>query len=268
MLVRTNAIGAMTKVPLSAEASPAYGITVGPDGALWFTQALTGTIGRVADDGSITEFPLPMFDGTTPSPVGIATGPDGNLWVTLFGDGIARVTPGGAVTEFGVGVDAGALRPSLLTAGPDGNIWFSAVALPFINRITPAGVVTHFAVSGRTLGVAAGPDGTVWFAMPPMLGRITFDPDPSITEYNAPGMLPAEMVPGPDCASLYVADTQGNRVRRFSPPATDAGPDAAISFIDFDLPTPSADVESLAIGPGGSEWFVEVQAAREGFFQP
>ena len=49
------------------------GITLGPDGALWFNEAAANKIGRITLQGDVTEFPTP--DAT----FGIATGPDGNL---------------------------------------------------------------------------------------------------------------------------------------------------------------------------------------------
>jgi virginiamycin B lyase len=267
-LVRTDATGVMTQVPLLAQSSPASGITVGPDGALWFTEPAARKVGRVSEDGGITELALAASDGGTMVPIEIATGPDGNLWITLLGDVVARVTPAGVATAFDVSVDAGALEPSVIVAGPDGNLWFASAGLPMISRITTAGVVTHYGVSGRSFGVAAGADGALWFTTTQGLGRITFAPEPTITEFGVAGTRPAEIIAGPDCVSLYVADSLGNRVRRFTPPPASAGDDAGLSFIDFDVPTANADVESLTIGPGASVWFVEVGAARVGFFQP
>ena len=54
------------------------GITVGPDGNIWFTEFLNGTVGRITPSGIMTEFPLPSFRAVS----GIAAGPDGNLWLT------------------------------------------------------------------------------------------------------------------------------------------------------------------------------------------
>jgi virginiamycin B lyase len=267
-LVRTTGPGALTTVPIPS-GSPATGITAGPDGAIWFTQAQTGTVARIEGDGGITELVLTVPDGGALAPVEIATGADGNLWISLFPDGVARVSPAGVATRFDVSIaDAGSLEPSVLAAGPDGNVWFASAALPVISRITPAGVVTHYPVSTRSFGVAAGPEGAVWFTMVKKLGRVTFGPDPTITEFDTPDMQPAEIAVGPDCASVYVADALGNRVRRFTPPAGDAGADAGIAFTDFAAPTANADVESLAIGAEDAVWFVEIATARLGLVRP
>jgi len=37
-----------------------FGITVGPDGNLWFTELLVNRIGRITPTGTITKFPLPV----------------------------------------------------------------------------------------------------------------------------------------------------------------------------------------------------------------
>src|ERR1700729_2061044 len=53
------------------------GITAGPDGALWFTSANNGLIGRVSTAGKI---PLYSHRGLLAGDQGIVTGPDGALW--------------------------------------------------------------------------------------------------------------------------------------------------------------------------------------------
>src|SRR5205814_275274 len=74
---RTTMEGVTTEYAIPTPRSYPEGITAGPDGALWFTEALVNKIGRITTDGVITEYPIP-----TPStyPRGIAAGPDGNLW--------------------------------------------------------------------------------------------------------------------------------------------------------------------------------------------
>jgi streptogramin lyase len=55
----------------------AKGLTVGPEGNLWFTNAASGKIGYMTPAGVVTEsYVLP----TTSHPVGITVGPNGNLW--------------------------------------------------------------------------------------------------------------------------------------------------------------------------------------------
>jgi virginiamycin B lyase len=72
----------------TAASEPEY-ITVGPDGALWFTENSSGKIGRITTAGIITD----EFPGAS-SPKGIVAGPDGALWFTEEVGNIGRITTG------------------------------------------------------------------------------------------------------------------------------------------------------------------------------
>jgi streptogramin lyase len=48
-----------TEFSLSTAGSLPNGITMGPDGALWFTETGANKIGRVTTAGVISEFPIP-----------------------------------------------------------------------------------------------------------------------------------------------------------------------------------------------------------------
>jgi len=61
---------------ITAGATP-FGITAGPDGNLWFTEANGNRIGRITPAGVVTEFSAGITAGATP--YGITAGPDGNL---------------------------------------------------------------------------------------------------------------------------------------------------------------------------------------------
>src|SRR5262249_39827406 len=67
--------------PIPTPSSGPAGITVGPDGNLWFTEsaAPVNKIGRVSTSGVFAEFPVPTPHS---GPLGITAGPDGNLWFT------------------------------------------------------------------------------------------------------------------------------------------------------------------------------------------
>jgi virginiamycin B lyase len=72
------------------DAGDQLGITVGPDGALWFAQAVANDIGRMTLDGQFSE-----VEGLTAAarPEYIAPGPDNTLWFTeKDGNRIGRIT--------------------------------------------------------------------------------------------------------------------------------------------------------------------------------
>jgi len=122
-----------------------YGITVGPDGALWFTEANGHRIGRITTAGVVTnEYPLPPGPG--PDAYGIAAGPDGALWFTKYaGSKIGRITMAGVVTEYSIPTSSS--FPTGITAGPDGALWFTEFGT---NKIGRGGVITECA--GRFAG--------------------------------------------------------------------------------------------------------------------
>src|SRR6266851_4992907 len=73
------------------------GITAGPDGALWFTNQGTDSIGRISTAGAVNTFTGNGISG----PHEITAGPDGALWFTDYdNNSIGRITTSGTVTIF------------------------------------------------------------------------------------------------------------------------------------------------------------------------
>ena len=77
----------------------AIDIAPGPGGTMWFTDGGTPAIGRIASDGTITEFTNGLPPGA--QPYSIVAGPDGRMWFSDHrGVAIGKVTPAGAITEY------------------------------------------------------------------------------------------------------------------------------------------------------------------------
>ena len=98
---RITTAGVVTQYPVPNLLSlgESFGITTGPDGALWFTISTTSSdfIGRITTTGVYTQYKTPT---ATSYPFGIITGPDGALWfVERSGNKIGRiqVAPAGFV---------------------------------------------------------------------------------------------------------------------------------------------------------------------------
>jgi virginiamycin B lyase len=66
------------------------GITQGPDGAIWFTNAGNNSIGRITKSGKkVSSYTGPGIS----NPAGIAPGPDGALWFANHGSAsLGRIT--------------------------------------------------------------------------------------------------------------------------------------------------------------------------------
>jgi virginiamycin B lyase len=234
--------------PLPTGSSGAFGITTGPDGALWFTE--TFKIGRITTTGTITEFPLPAGNGAA----GITVGPDGALWFA-YSSGIGRITTAGAITQFPSTMGS----PLGITAGPDGALWYAKPnANNIIGRITTDGMVTEFmtpTTEAEPVGITAGSDGALWFTeyAANKIGRITITG--AITEFSIPtasNSEPYAITSGPDGA-LWYTGARDNTIGR----VTTAG-----AFQIFNIPSVAASVprpQGITVGPDGAIWFTTNQ---------
>lgn len=262
-------------------------VAAGPDGNVWFTEyGDPGRVARMTPGGQVTQFPLPTAGRR---PYGITAGPDGNVWITMETGSIGRITPTGAVTEFG-GLTRGGARD--IVTGPDGNLWFTEGAgTGAVGRITPSGQVTEFTAGlpwgGSPFGITAGADGALWFALEGAgrLGRIT--PSGEISTFPLGwGVAPRDVEAGPDGNLWFTAPglvgrmTPQGQVSHFTAGLrqdadprhlvahgsalyfTDAGEHAVVGRIDLSgrisdvtvSPTNTSVPRGIAAGPGGNLW--------------
>jgi len=271
-------------------------ITAGPDDAMWFTNSISNTIGRITTSGVVTLFPLPANSGASV----ITAGPDGAMWFTTSG-GIGRITSAGAVTLFPVSGEVDGI-----TAGPDGALWFFTRAVlsngtqgttgQYIGRMTTTGAITKYTDPGigpDIANITAGPDGALWFAnlsgnpADSSIGRITTSG--SVTTYSGPSIqAPIDITPGPDGALWFVnwsssigRITTSGVASSYSGPKLNgvqtiaAGPDGAIWFANYSGPSavgrmttsgvvtnyytdPSLDLPwIMTAGPDNAVWFTD-----------
>jgi len=181
----------VTEYPVTADVSNLHGITAGPDGALWVTEA-NGNIGRITTAGAVTWYPVPTPKS---SPFTITQGPDGALWFTDGGsNAIGRITTAGVIAEYPI--PTADSQPTGITAGPDGALWFTEAAFTAnrIGRIATTGAITEYAAppccgnaSLPSMGlITAGPDGALWFTSISHIGRVTTSG--LVTVYPTPGI--------------------------------------------------------------------------------
>ena len=174
------ATGAATTFPLPVDAG-ATDLTVGPDGALWYTDFGFNRIGRMTLSGGVTEYPVPAeFE----APRSITTGPDGALWFTSNTAQVGRMdTAGGGFRYYDLPEHATNIyaQPSAIRTGMDGNLWLGVLLSSGpgrIVRVTPGGQITEFPLTdpaGSAIDLTPGPDGAIWFTEPSAskIGRIT-----------------------------------------------------------------------------------------------
>jgi virginiamycin B lyase len=136
------------------------GVTVAPDGDVWFTEMSGDEIGRF-DPGTLrfTAYPVPTPDAT---PYWLALAPDGRVWFTEFGAGKVGVLdpPTGRIREYAL---PGGPNPPGIAVGSDGTVWITSIQGSLF-RLTPSsGRIRRTVLPGAgDYGVALAPDGTVW----------------------------------------------------------------------------------------------------------
>ncbi len=245
--VQTDDVGTVTTYADPATDWPG-GIAEGPDGAMWFTNALGDSIGRITTYGAVTTY----TDPTIGEPVAIAAGPDGAMWFTnVANNSIGRITMDGTITNF---TDPTIRSPGSITAGPDGAMWFTDDT--GIGRITMDGAVTGFTdpgISNAPTDIAAGPDGALWFTMD---GNGTGDSIGSITTGGAVTIYsdssirgPTGITQGPDGAMWF-----SNRGNGLEYPSSIGRITTDGSVTTFQGPAINGP-ESIAEGPDGALWF-------------
>ena len=155
--------GAVHEFFLPAGAGGPWGIAVGFDRKIWFTEVSSGKVGRLDPaTGAISEFQLPTADS---QPQGIVLGGDGALWGTeAAGNRVFRIGVDGRATEFPIPTPNSV--PVSIAAGRGGVLWVAELSGGKLLRISTAGRIREFALpsGARPYGVTSAPDGNVWFS--------------------------------------------------------------------------------------------------------
>ncbi len=164
-----NAIVRLTKngerrqypLPVGLAGAP-WGIAVGPDRNIWFTEVSTGKIGRLDPaSGKVVEYDLPTADS---QPQGIVAGPAGALWGTeVNGNRVFRISLTGRAVEFPIPTPRS--QPASIAPGRGGVLWVAEYEAGKLLRVSAAGRMREFPLPGRgrPYGLTSAPDGNVWF---------------------------------------------------------------------------------------------------------
>jgi virginiamycin B lyase len=133
--------GEVVDFPVPTPNSTTQSGALGPDGAIWFIERSAAKVGRMALNGTFTEYPL--ASGAFPNR--IVTGPDGALWFTeLMHNKLGRITTGGALTEYAISGG-----PVGIVVGKDGQLYLDLLLAPGVDRVNLQGQVTgHWGLPG------------------------------------------------------------------------------------------------------------------------
>jgi streptogramin lyase len=232
-------------------ASPAYGITAGPDGNLWFADGANIGMIDLAHDYAISQFPLPSAKA---KPLWITAGPDGNLWFTDNAGQIGMINPAThAIAE--LPVPTAGSRPQGITAGRDGNLWFTEWGGNKVGMINPSThAIIEFPVptaGSEPRGIAAGPDGNLWFAEAGAnkVGMINPTNPSDIHEFAIPSGASSDYIAaGPD-GNLWFTEHNPFNIGEINP--------ATHAITEFPIPYANSYPQGITAGPDGNVWFTD-----------
>lgn len=163
MIARIRRNAKIREYPLPTGAGAPWGMALGRDGKIWFSEESSGKVGRLDPaTGRIVEYALPTPHS---QPQGIVLGSDGAIWGTeAGGNKVFRMTMNGRAREFAIPTANSV--PVAITRGRDGYLWVSELEGGKLLRVSKDGRMREFPLprGARPYGLASAPDGNVWFA--------------------------------------------------------------------------------------------------------
>ncbi len=241
--------GTITMYPITTAVGRPSGIVTGPDGNLWFTESVSGFIGKMSPTGQM------LGEYTTGGgPVGpyIAISPSGAGSKILFNAHstvVQTITTAGGVSNFtpGVGNSGG------FTFLADGTMWvvsqYGYNKIYKINTpISTASTVTQFAVPAGPTRVLTGADNSMWLlSMDSTANAIVhIASDGTYTSYRLPiaNSQLTDLTLGPDNNIWF--NEYNHRIGKI----TSAG--TITEYSDANI-----SPEYIVAGPDGNLWFTE-----------
>jgi len=234
-------------------------ITVGPDGALWFTD--TPGIGRMTTSGAFSPF-LSVNAGK------MVNGPDGNLWFlggTTSSPVLDSMDTSENITSYPITGSYNVVGS--LTVGSDGNFWFLERATTgsyptVMTKMTATGTITRYTLPsiyvGEGGGITTGADGNVWFAIAYSGGYKIGSITPSGTmAFFSTTVTPYDMAVGPD-GNVWFTSAHDGVVDRITSSGT---------ITTYALPS-GYYPKSITAGQDGALWFnaIDIGGGDEAYF--
>lgn len=180
-----------------------WGLTAGPDNAVWFAEPRDHKIDRI----DMRDFKVKGYSVGGDEPYSLAAGRDGAVWFIENGPVIGRITPTGIVTRYSIS-DRFSLRS--LTTGPDGAIWFCGYteSRSFVGRIdlyTHKRVIYLYKRGASEFMIAR--DSDLWMTDQAAAEVDSFSvPDRNVIKYRIPRPYAYGIALGSD-NELYIDDT-------------------------------------------------------------
>ena len=266
---QAGAFGTVKVFGLPGGNTQPFGITSGPDGNLWLTEATGDHVDKVSVEGKLMgRYPIPG-KGSNFQAQGLVAGYDDRVWVTLCNPSeIAAVTTEGKFSRFPTPTPKSG--PCAITQGPGDKLWFAEFEGNNIGSITADGKIEEIRVPRGKAGpyqVVDTPDGTLWFS------ENTGDSVTSLGEGGKFDQFPLGGNRKSDVAGVAVArdgtvwftETTGNLVGKLEPDPSVPG---GRKLTKYPMPREDAWPYGLVIGPDGNAWFTELGGDRVARIKP
>jgi len=121
-IVRVGTDGSVKAFDLPNAASVPSDVAIGPDGAVWFLEYRTNTIGRLVGD-AIREFPI---GERAMGLAGLTVTPDGAVWFGLLREGSLGRLRDGQILSFRL--PRPGAKPYTVATDRDGNVWYADIS--------------------------------------------------------------------------------------------------------------------------------------------
>jgi virginiamycin B lyase len=238
-------------IPVDGGTRQLQGLTLAPDGSIWYSKDASHRIGRIpASGGKGVEYELPAPSAFTGA---IAAAPDGRIWyVDEVDNKVGYMTGDGNVVSYdapstnGTGAD-----PSDIAVAADNSAWVTSSGLNAVFRIDPqSGAFTRYDIvtpDAQPGYIMRGPTGDLWFIMRAInkIGRITTGGQ--ITEFEAGVVGIDTLAAGPDGAIWYGSNQLVGRL------------DASSRRVDTFA---CAGGGGMTVGPDGHLWILGLGNAQ------
>lgn len=241
--------------------------TLDTNGSRGLSSIVTPACGVPASQGATMSVSGNLMTMTIPA-VPLPLPLTGSATVTITSTRVTPPTslpPAQTFTEYALPAGSRSLG---IASGSDGNLWFTDEGTNSIGKMTPAGVVTLYAIPSTTAQpgmsgpqtIVAGPDGNLWFVEGNSNNIAKITTAGVITEYaNTAGGWPQDLAVGPD-GNIWFTD-QG--VTGGGNPAVNAN--GAIGMLNiatgaitkYPLLTANTLANWITRGPDGAMWFTQ-----------
>lgn len=214
-----------------------FRITEGSDGNIWFTQPNANIVGKLTDDGMLTEY---QYTKDVEAHA-ITAGPDGTMYVMDFHGGLTGMDIEGNIygnipSVYGVS----------MVSGTDGSLW---VGSHDVYKFASDGSMSTYPLEGRAVKIINGANNDVWLSQNG--GHLTNVSSTGIvTTYETPGFQAWNLTMDAN-NNIWYKDSIANKIYSLNPTTGN------ISSYLLSESESYFSTRDIIAGPDGNLWFTQ-----------